>query len=162
MRLTARVKEGTKSWGPVWDAVMEGGDVKQKGATLRMGVLCSLPSEAPLRGAGRSSSGQWDRHPRPSPPRPVRTSSLCSTESQGSLPGSQEHARLCQVWVIFTRQTPPYLDGWIQTENLLGHSESTGQKHLDGLLIVTEIWWTQMVVFGGKEVFSESSSWLSD
>lgn len=58
LRLAARVKEGPKSRGPVRDAVTEGGDVKQKGATLRMAVLCSRAWEAPLGAAGRSSSGQ--------------------------------------------------------------------------------------------------------
>ena len=114
LRLAARVKEGPKSRGPVWDAVMEGGDVKQKGATLQMAVLCSRAWEAPLGAAGRSSSGQWDKHPWPSPSCPVRASSLCSTESQGSLPGSQDHARLCQVcgWYLPGRHLHTWIDGF--------------------------------------------------
>lgn len=87
---------------------------------------------------------------------------LCSTESQGSLPRLPQECRAMPgVWVVFTKQTPPYLDRnrlrilWVTLS-------PPGRKHLDRLLIQAEIWWTQMVVFGGKECFHKSSSWLGD
>lgn len=65
--------------------------------------------------------------------------SLCSIESQGSLPRlPQECQAVPGVWVLFTKQTPPYLDGnrlrifWVTLSPL-------GRKHLDVLLIQTEI-----------------------
>lgn len=91
-----------------------------------------------------------------------RVHSFCSIESQGSLPRlPQECQAVPGVWVVFTKQTPPYLDGnrlrifWVTLS-------PPGRKHLDRLLIQAEIWWTQIVVFGGEEFFNKSSSWLSD
>lgn len=88
--------------------------------------------------------------------------SLCSVKSQGSLPRlPQECQTVPGVWVVLTKQTPPYLDG--NRLRIFGVTLSPlGRKHLHRLLIQTEIWWTQMVVFGGKEFFNKSSSWFSD
>lgn len=68
-----------------------------------------------------------------------RMHSLCSTESQGSLPRlPQECQAVPGVWVVFTKQTPPYLDRnrlrilWVTLS-------PPGRKHLDRLLIRAEI-----------------------
>lgn len=113
---------------------------RQAGATEDNAL--AFPSFLRLQGY-LAAKGQCDR--------PALTSSVWPLGEEFTLsaplnpralcPGSHKNARLCQVWGLYLPSRPPYLDGnglrifWVTLS-------PPGRKHLDGLLIPTEIWWT--------------------
>lgn len=113
-------------------------NVEREGETLQMGALPLCPGKHLVEGQAEAAQDNTTGllcpllcdlcervHSAPLNPR-----ALC--QAPQSMPG-------CARWVGDIYQADTSIPGWKQTEILLGHFESTGQKHLDGLLILTEI-----------------------
>lgn len=176
LKLIARVKEVNKAEG--WCEEMSWrlgmwNKRQKRGENWQRGILPHFPRKAPPWQVGRSHRGQGLGLPQLSEaagaPGSQETTwqtcsallsvtsgrgvhSLCSTESQGSLPRlPQECQAMPGVWVVFMKETS--IPGWKWTENLLGHFESTRQKTF---IWVTNSNWNLMNLDGsiwGKRIF---------